>query len=68
MLKSSYVLIMPVFVVGTVVFGVATATESAGLGVFYALCVGSLRAREFYAALRESILTSAKIMIIIATS
>tara|TARA_Y100000588_G_scaffold289813_1_gene308473 strand:+ start:11616 stop:12878 length:1263 start_codon:yes stop_codon:yes gene_type:complete len=68
MLKSSYVLIMPVFVVGTVVFGVATATESAGLGVFYALCVGSLRGHEFYAALRESILTSAKIMIIIATS
>ncbi len=72
-LRSSYVLIMPVFVVGTVVFGIATATESAGLGVLYAVCVGflvtrHLTAADFYRALRSSIQTSAKIMMIIATS
>ncbi|MDA2928635.1 TRAP transporter large permease [Acidobacteria bacterium AH-259-O06] len=72
-LRASYVLIMPVFVVGTVVFGIATATESAGLGVLYAVCVGFLLTRllkpaGFYRALRSSIQTSAKIMIIIATS
>ncbi len=72
-LRSSYVLIMPVVVVGTVVLGIATATESAGLGVLYAVCIGflvtrHLTAADFYRALRSSIQTSAKIMMIIATS
>ena len=38
--RALYVLAMPLFVVGTVVFGVATATESAALGVLYAALVG----------------------------
>ncbi len=72
-LRSSYIVIMPIFVVGTVVLGIATATESAGLGVLYALCVGFLVTRRltlagFHRALRSSILTSAKIMMIIAMS
>ncbi len=72
-LRASYVLIMPVFVVGTVVLGIATATESAGLGVLYAICVGFLLTRhlkpgELLQAFRSSILTSAKIMMIIALS
>ena len=72
-LRSVYVLIMPIFVVGTVVGGIATATESAGLGVLYAAAVGFLVTRhltiaEFYRALRTSILISAKIMMIIALS
>lgn len=72
-LRSIHVLIMPVFVVGTVVFGIATATESAGLAVLYALIIGFVVTRhltlvEFHRALRSSILTSAKIMIIIALS
>ena len=70
---SIYVLIMPIFVVGTVVGGIATATESAGLGVAYATVVGFFLTRHltldaFYEALRSSILTSAKIMMIIALS
>jgi tripartite ATP-independent transporter DctM subunit len=72
-LRSVYVLIMPIFVVGTVVGGIATATESAGLGVLYAATVGFIVTRhltvaEFYRALRTSILISAKIMMIIAMS
>jgi len=72
-LGSLYVLIMPVFVVGTVVAGIATATESAGLGVLYAAIVGLFLTRHLtlaaaFDALRESILTSAKIMMIIALS
>jgi len=72
-LRSSYIVIMPIFVVGTVVLGIATATESAGLGVLYALCVGFLVTRRltlagFHRALRSSLLTSAKIMMIIAMS
>jgi tripartite ATP-independent transporter DctM subunit len=72
-LKSIYVLIMPIFVVGTVVVGIATATESAGLGVLYAAVVGFVATRNltlaaFYRALRSSILMSAKIMVVIALS
>ncbi len=72
-IRSFYIIIMPVFVVGTVVLGIATATESAGLGVLYAIVVGFLVTRhltwkQFYSVLRSSILTSAKIMMIIAFS
>ena len=71
--RSAYILLLPLFVVGAVVFGVATATESASLGVFYALIIGFFLTRrlnlsEIIKALRQSILTSSKIMIIIAFS
>ena len=71
--ENSYILLMPFFVVGSVIFGVATATESAALGVFYALMIGlflikSLKPSNIYKALKDSVLTSAKIMIIIAFS
>ena len=72
-LKYAYILFMPFFVVGSVIFGIATATESAALGVFYALIIGiflirSLNYQRIYKALKSSVLTSAKIMIIIAFS
>ena len=71
--KYSYILFMPFFVVGSVIFGIATATESAALGVFYALIIGgflikSLSLKKINSALKRSVLTSAKIMIIIAFS
>ena len=71
--KYSYILFMPFFVVGSVIFGIATATESAALGVFYALIIGgflikSLSLKKINRALKRSVLTSAKIMIIIAFS
>lgn len=66
-------LVMPVFVVGTVVLGLATATESAGLGVLYAIFVGLVVLRELKLKvipklLRDAIQTSATVMIIIALS
>ena len=72
-LRYSYILFMPFFVVGAVIFGIATATESAALGVFYALVIGtflikSLSYQRIFKALKSSVLTSAKIMIIIAFS
>ena len=72
-LRYAYILFMPFFVVGSVIFGIATATESAALGVFYALVIGtflirSLSYQRIYKALKSSVLTSAKIMIIIAFS
>ncbi|MCS1408387.1 MAG: C4-dicarboxylate TRAP transporter large permease protein DctM [Verrucomicrobia subdivision 3 bacterium] len=72
-LSSAVVLVMPVFVVGTVVLGIATATESAGLGVVYAIAIGGffihhLTMSAFFEALRTAAVTSAKIMMIIAFS
>lgn len=71
--RAFWILVMPAFVVGAVVFGIATATESAGLGVLYSLGIGFLITRrlklsKLYYALRSSILMSAKIMTIIALS
>ncbi len=76
--RSSLALIMPVFVVGSVVFGIATATESAAIGVFYAFVIGLLflgiGSRKKYLiktipeCLNSAIMTSAKIMIVIALS
>ena len=71
--RSALVLIMPVFIVGSVVFGIATATESAALGVFYAAVLGFLVLRlltvvAFVESLKTAVIISAKIMAIIAFS
>jgi tripartite ATP-independent transporter DctM subunit len=67
------VLSMPVAVVGSVVLGIATATESAAIGAVLALLIGLFingadSFRNLPAALRTSIMMSARIMIIIAFS
>ena len=72
-LRSLPVLLMPVIVVGAVVLGIATATESAALGVLYAALTGfvitrALRVDSAWDCLRSAALTSAKIMIVIALS
>jgi len=71
--QSILALIMPLFVVGAVVFGIATATESAGIGVLYAFIIGTfvirqLKFKVIAPLMRDSILTSANVMIIIALS
>lgn len=71
--QSVLAIIMPVFVVGAVVFGVATATESAGVGALYALLVGAfvikqLKLRDVPGLMKSAILTSSTVMIIIALS
>ena len=73
LVRSGVVLLMPIFVVGTVVLGIATATESAALGVAYALVVGAwvirhLSFSSLVRSLRLAAVTSAKIMMIIAFS
>jgi tripartite ATP-independent transporter DctM subunit len=62
-------LLMPVAVVGTITFGIATPTEAAGMGVLYAFIVGfffyrELKLRALPKLVKESILISATIMII----
>jgi tripartite ATP-independent transporter DctM subunit len=71
--RAILALIMPIFVVGSVVFGIATTTESAGVGVVYAFIIGcflfkGIQLRKIPSLLKHSILTSANVMIIIALS
>ena len=72
LLQGIIPLLMPVFVVGSILFGVVTSTEAASFAVAYALIVGMLLFREiklidlpriFGNAMRDS----AVIMIIMAT-
>lgn len=70
---SLIALIMPVFVVGTVVFGIATANESASMGVFYSLVVGMLlfkgiRTGDLPRLFTNAMKTTASVMVIIAVS
>ena len=62
---------MPVFIVLSVSLGVATATESAGVAVLYAVIIGflvykKLKLSQFAEVAKETLLTSSTIMIIIA--
>jgi tripartite ATP-independent transporter DctM subunit len=71
--QSVLAIIMPVFVIGSVVLGIATATESAGIGVLYAFIVGvfvirGLKPKSIPPILKSAIMTSATVMIIIALS
>ncbi len=73
MVASGTVLAMPVFVVGAVVLGIATAVESAGLGVLFglllgAMLIGSRAITALPESLRAAVMMSAKIMTIIAFS
>ena len=40
--KSFLALVLPVFILGSILFGIATPTEAASIAVFYALVVGGL--------------------------
>jgi tripartite ATP-independent transporter DctM subunit len=71
--RAVLALIMPIFVVGAVVTGMATATESAGIGALYAFFIGyfifrGLKLKTIPTLLKTSITTSAQVMIIIALS
>jgi len=62
-------LLMPLAVVGTITFGIATPTEAAGMGVLYAFVIGFFVYRELKLKMiprlvKQSIMISATIMII----
>ena len=70
---SLVILTMPVAVVGSVVLGIATATESAAIGVTFAMLVGLVIGGRRWIetvpeSLRAAVLMSARIMMIIAFS
>lgn len=66
-------MLMPVVVIGGIYGGVFTPTEAAAVAVFYALVVGGLVYRELTLAdlgpiLRQSVLSTAAVMLIIAAA
>jgi tripartite ATP-independent transporter DctM subunit len=66
-------LIMPVIILGGLVFGFCTPVEAAGMAVLYALLVGffiwrNLKVSQVVAALKEAALGSAQLFIIISFS
>src|SRR5690554_957108 len=66
-------MLMPVVVIGGIYGGVFTPTEAAAVAVFYALIVGGLVYRELTLAdlgpiLRQSVLSTAAVMLIIAAA
>jgi len=70
---SLVILAMPVAVVGSVVFGIATATESAAIGVAFALFIGLRMGGKSWLknvpeSLQVAVSMSARIMMIIAFS
>ena len=70
---SLVILAMPVAVVGSVVMGIATATESAAIGVTFAMVVGLVIGGRRWMetvpeSLRAAVMMSARIMMIIAFS
>ncbi|MFY0992425.1 MULTISPECIES: TRAP transporter large permease [unclassified Halomonas] len=66
-------MLMPVVVIGGIYGGIFTPTEAAAVAVFYALVVGGLVYRELTLAdlgpiLRQSVLSTAAVMLIIAAA
>lgn len=63
-------LLMPVFIIVCVSFGICTASESAGMAVLYAILVGflvykELRWKDILVALRKTLISSSAVMLII---
>ena len=66
-------LLMPVAIVLSISFGVCTASESAGIAVFYALAIGFLVYRRLtwkhvWEALKKTLIASSAVMLIIGFS
>jgi tripartite ATP-independent transporter DctM subunit len=71
--EGFFALVMPLIIIGSIVFGVATASESAGVAVLYALLLGffvfrELKLRDLPELLRKTAASSASVMIIIGFS
>ncbi|MGF1699478.1 TRAP transporter large permease [Photobacterium makurazakiensis] len=72
-IKSSYVLVMPILIIGVVILGIATPTESSAIAVVYAAVIGffltrNLTMKQFLSCVSATVTTSSKIMMIIALS
>lgn len=71
--ESFFAILSPVIILGCIYSGVASPTEAAVISVFYALFISlviykSIRIRDVWSILKESIKTFAPILFILATS
>ena len=71
--RASWAILMPVIILGSIVFGVATVTEAATVAVVYALLIGlfvhrELRVRDLVDGVYEAGVVSGVIMILLAAS
>ena len=68
---SMWAIIMPLFIIGSISFGICTATESAALACLYSALVGffvykDLHLKDLLPALRTTVSTTSSVMIIVA--
>jgi tripartite ATP-independent transporter DctM subunit len=71
--KASWALLLPILLVGSIVFGVATATEAAAIAVIYAFLIGlfvyrSLNVKNIMISLRETVYGTSVVMVTVCTS
>lgn len=73
LIKASWALVLPIVIIGSIVFGIATATEAAAISVVYALIVGllvyrSLPIEAIWISLKETVYATSVVMFMICTS
>lgn len=71
--RAFWALILPIFLISAIVFGIATATEAAALSAVYAFLISvfiykSLNWKQTIAALRESVYSTTVVMMIVCSS
>ncbi|GGC76724.1 C4-dicarboxylate ABC transporter [Thalassobacillus devorans] len=71
--KAFWALVLPVFLIGAIVFGIATVTEAAALAAIYAFLIGkfvykSLTLKGVYESLKETVYGTTVVMLMICTS
>lgn len=71
--EGTLALVMPVLIVITISFGIATASESAGVAVLYSFIIGyfvykELKIRDLPRILKRTVLSSSSVMIVIGFS
>ena len=73
MKDGSLAVLMPVVIILVVTFGIATASESAGIAVLYAVLIGmivyrQLKCKDIFPSLKRTVITSSSVMIVIGCS
>lgn len=71
--NASWALVLPIFLIAAIVFGIATATEAAALAAVYSFLIGmiiyrSLDMKKIYTALKDTVYGTTVVMMIVCTS
>ncbi|MDQ0484043.1 TRAP transporter large permease [Guptibacillus hwajinpoensis] len=70
---ASWALLLPIFLIGAIIFGIATATEAAALAVVYAFLIGlfiyrSLTLKNIIASIKDTVYGTSVVMITVCAS